>query len=184
MGRISEFILSPQVPLKQQDEKSLLEQLKLELKKDELNQKSITASQGRYMKCARGRCPQSANHLLIRIKRLTERHEENQLNVKTHDQKLNRIFVEKGRKKRMKILKAEVAEMKLQLNVASGKLHLTEIEDNYKKIAEHLSAQSEMEEQIKKADMEIAHLKSQFKRFDVKSVELSKETEAEGNKLN
>jgi hypothetical protein len=99
--------------------------------------------------------------------------------ARKHDKQLSRLFIEKGREKRIEILRAAVAELNLKLRVAGNRLHVTEIEENYRRIAEHLLAQSEMKEEIKRAKMEIGHIKSQIERLNSRSLELDRETESE-----
>ncbi|XP_070507559.1 coiled-coil domain-containing protein 63-like [Chironomus tepperi] len=107
------------------------------------------------------------------------RRKVNYLNTKIQDEKLSRIFINTGRKKRIEILRAEVYDLDLRLKVASGKLHMKETEDNYREIERNLRLQEEMDEKIKKTKIEIGHIKTQMDRLERKSVELDRETEAE-----
>jgi len=160
--------------------KFLEHQRKLKLQ-DAKNQKNLSSVQRNYVKCTKGKCPAMMSENEKRLHRLYLKNRKvNFLSKKKHDKKLSRIFVEIGRKKRIEILQAEVNDLDLRLKVASGKLHMKETEDNYRKIERNLRLQEEMEAQIKKAKIEIGHIESQMDRLDRKSVELDRETEAEG----
>ncbi|KAG5671225.1 hypothetical protein PVAND_001434 [Polypedilum vanderplanki] len=163
------------------NKKITIDPVKLQQQKDALNQKLLTDAQRDYLKCARGKCPIIVSERMKRMKKLfgSKKQKKNFLDIKSHDRQLSRLFQEKGRKKRIEILSAVVSELNLKLQVANSKLHVNEIEENYRKIEEHLRIQNEMEEAIKKTKMEIGHIKSQIERLDRKNRELDKETESE-----
>lgn len=182
MGRFSELLAAPvnaDMKLKP-DAKAFHDQLL----KDEAKQKAISDSQRRYMKCSHGKCVPILSEHAKRMRRYHLRNRKiNYVNRKRHVKKLNKIFAEIGREKRIEILEKEVRELDLKLKAAKGKLYLKENKENFKKIEENLEIQKELVLEIEKAKMEIAHIKSQFERLDKKTEELKKQTESE-SKLN
>jgi hypothetical protein len=162
--------------------KNEVDVLKKQLQQDELNQKHFNTAQRHYIKCTRGKCPVIISERMKRMRRLygKRKNKKNFISSRKHDKQLSRLFIEKGREKRLEILRAEVAELNLKLRVAGNRWHVTEIDENYRKIAEHLRAQSKMKDEIKRAKMEIVHIKSQIERLNSRSRELDRETESEG----
>jgi hypothetical protein len=180
MGRFTEMLAPINFETKAKPEpKFFIEQLL----KDEAKQNAISDSQRRYMKCSHGKCVPVLDEHAKRMRRYQLRNRKvNYMNKKKHIKKLNRIFAEKGREKRIKILEAEVHELDLKLRAANGKLYLKENEENFMKIEENLEVQREVALEIEKAKMEILHIKSQFERLDRKTEELKKQTESESKK--
>lgn len=178
MGRFSELLAAPKnVDIKTKPDTEIVKE---QLLKDEAKQKAISDSQRRYMKCSHGKCVPVLSEHAKRMRRYQLRNRKvNFTNKKKHIKKLNRIFAEKGREKRIKILEDEVHELDLKLMAAKGKLYLKENEENFMKIEENLEIQKEVIVEIEKAKMEIAHIKSQFERLDRKTEELKKQTESE-----
>lgn len=177
MGRFTELLAPISVEIKAKPDLKVVNE---QLLKDEAKQKAISESQRRYMKCSHGKCVPVLSELEKRMRRYQLRNRKvNYVNKKKHIKHLNRIFAEKGREKRIKILEAEVHELDLKLRAAKGKLYLKENEENFKKIEENLNIQKDVLVEIEKAKMEISHLKSQFERLDRKTEELKKQTESE-----
>lgn len=179
MGRFSEVLsaaVSTETTKPIRDLKSINEKIQKDLEK----QRMLSDCQRRYMKCSNGKCVPILNEQAKQMRRYMLRHRKiNVLSKKKHDDKLSRIFVEKGREKRIKALEKEVYELDLRLNAANGKLYLKENEENFRKIAENLETQKTLVVEIERAKMEISHLKSQFERLDKRAEDLKKETESE-----
>lgn len=178
MGRFSEVFAAPvSIDGKpKKDSKAINEQMQ----KDTVKQRMLSEWQRRYMKCSHGKCaPILTEQAKLKRRYMLRNRKINVLSKKRHDDKLSRIFVEKGRDKRIKALEKEVNELDLKLNAANGKLYLKENEENFKKIAEHLETQKTLMVEIEQAKMEILHLKSQFERVDKRAEELKRETESE-----
>jgi hypothetical protein len=148
-----------------------------QMKNDISNQNQISVNQQRYMKCSRGKCPQMSTEFTKKW----QKRKKSLITSRVLDKRLESLFVRKGRDKRIRALKADLKELNLKLKVANGKCHRVETERNFRDIEKHLRVQKEMDEKIRKAKMEISHIKSQFQRLDKKTVELSHETEAECN---
>lgn len=147
---------------------------------DEIKQRLISEGQRRYMKCSNGKCIANLTEedkLMRRIKLRSKK--RNFICRNKGEGKFKRIFIERGRVKRIESLEKEVHELDLRLNAARGKLYLKENEENFKKISENLEVQKNLAVEIEKAKMEISHLKSQFERLDKKMEDLKKETESE-----
>lgn len=177
MGRFTELLAPINVDIKTKPDTKIVNE---QLLKDEAKQKGISDSQRRYMKCSHGKCVPVLSDHAKRMRRYQLRNRKvNYVNKKKHIKKLNRIFAEKGREKRIKILEEEVHELDLKLRAANGKLYLKENEENFKKIEENLEIQKNVIVEIEKAKMEISHIKSQFERLDRKTEELKKQTESE-----
>ncbi len=182
MSRLTELVSEP-INLESNlkiDPKLINEQLL----RDEVKQNAISDSQRRYMKCSHGKCVPVLSEQGKRLRRHQLKNKKvNYVNKKRHIKKLNRIFTERGREKRIKILEDEVYELDLKLKTASGKLYWKENEENFKKIQENLEIQKEIAVEIEKAKMEIGHIKSQFERIDKKMEELKSQTESESERI-
>lgn len=156
------------------------DKLKNELKRLKEIQDKISDSQRRYMKCSNEKCIKQLSELERKLQKEMMRNTKPDFVSKSvHDKKLQKIFVDIGRKKRIEILEKDIAELDLKIAAAKGRLYLKEEEDNFKKIAENLDTQTELAKEIEKTKVEISHIKSQFKRLERKKEELKKETESE-----
>lgn len=147
---------------------------------DAMNMKELNRANRFYRKCLAGKCPPVVDR---RVKVLTRRKPKKFTTKKVQDKKLSQIWVESGRDRRCKIMENELSELSKKITVATGKTHLQEHENNFKAIKRTIKEIEEMEIQINKAKTEITHIKSQIERVAQKKVELSRETESEGEKL-
>src|SRR5690349_19040032 len=100
---------------------------------DESNMTKLNNSNRVYRKCFSGKCPPVVNDTLTKKKQNRKR--QNFLSKQLQDEKLSAIWVDKGRARRLKVLEAELKELKTKIAVASGKMHHTEQENNFKKIS-------------------------------------------------
>lgn len=150
---------------------------------DEINMKDLNDANRLYRKCVSGKCPPPLDRrskVTRKIVQPSKKKPKKFVSSKLHDKSLAKVWVEKGRDHRWKILENELKELDIKITVATGKHHLTDHEKNFKAITEVIQDMETMDEQIKKAKLEIGHIKSQFSRLHQKEIELSYETESEG----
>jgi predicted nucleic acid-binding Zn-ribbon protein len=149
---------------------------------DENYMKDLSEANRFYCKCVAGKCPPPFDRKQKFAKKPPQpvKKPKNFVSSKLQDKKLAKIWVEKGRARRIKLLENELNKVRLQIAVATAKTHIEEQEKNFKGIAHLIEKMDEMDERINKAKSEIAHLKSQIVRVDQKKQELSRETESEG----
>lgn len=165
------------------DERFYNEQKNLKLQ-DIINERKLNNIQRAYVKCSFGRCPKPVReHQKSYLGMPRKKCKVNFTSIRKQDRKLSKLFISKGRIKRIEILQEEVDEIDIKLKVASGKLHTMEINDNFRLIADNLRQQEQMIEEIRVAKLEVGHIKSQLERLDRKSFELDQETEAESEEL-
>lgn len=165
-------------PSKESRVSSLLNQWEI----DEINVKNLNKTSRFLQKCMVGKCPSPLKRGVKVVKLLAPRKPKQFVSSEHQDVSLAKIWVEKGRARRIKLLEDELREVRLQIAVASARTHVDEQEKNFKGIAHLITSMEEMDEQIAKAKSQIAHLKSQIVRVDQKKQDLSRETESEGEK--
>lgn len=158
----------------------LLEQSEI----DEINMRDLSAANRLFRKCISGKCPplveKVKNINMPREKPRTRTKKPNFTSNKLQDKRLIKIWVTTGRGHRYKALENDLRELNIKIKVATSQIHLRDHETNFKAIKRTISKIETMDEQIKKAELEVSHLKSQFGRLSQKKDELSLETESEG----
>lgn len=147
---------------------------------DAMNMKELNRANRFYRKCLDGKCPPVVER---RAKVVVRKKPKKLITKKVQDKKLSQIWVESGRDHRCRIMEDELRELDKKIKVATGKTHRTEHENNFKAIERTIKEIEEMDTQINKAKSEITHIKSQIDRVAQKKVELSRETESEGEEL-
>lgn len=147
---------------------------------DEANMKDLNKANRFYRKCFAGKCPPPQDRHVKTRKPIYQTKPKNFVSKKLQDKKLSQIWIESGRTRRIRIMEAELIELDTKIAVASGRTHMKDRENNFKAITRHIKEMEEMDVEIKKAKLEIGHLKSQFVRLQQKKDELSRETESEG----
>lgn len=153
---------------------------------DETNMKDLSTANRLYRKCVSGKCPQPIDRRSKQTQKVAEARRKKPkklVSSKRQDMFLSKLWVEKGRDHRWKVLEHELKELDTKITVATAKHYLTDHEKNFKGITETIKDMESMDEQIKKAKLEISHIKSQFSRLQQKKDELSKETESEGKRV-
>lgn len=152
---------------------------------DEINMKDLSAANRLFRKCASGKCPPLLEKVkkidMVQVKPKKKKKKQNFTSSKFHDKKLSQIWITTGRDHRYKVLEGDLRELDIKIKVATGRTHLKDHEKNFKAITLTITEIESIDEQTKKAELEITHLKSQFPRLTKKRDELSLETESEGD---
>lgn len=146
---------------------------------DEIQMKKLNSANRMYRKCTSGKCPTNDSNDSIDDWSETKTQEEDRVDPKVEEE-LKKIWSQKGRSHRLRDLQLEIAELETQLEIASSKQYIESREKDFTLIRERIEGIKRKEEEIGKTKMEISHLKSQLVRLDQKQVELSQQTESEG----
>lgn len=151
---------------------------------DEINMKDLSAASRLFRKCVSGKFPpavEKLNKIDIVQAKLKKKIRHNFTSKKLHDKKLSEIWVTTGRNYRYENLKNDLEELNIKIKVATGRTHVKDHENNFKAIKRTIRDIELIDQQIKRAELEVTHLKSQFPRLTRKKDELSLETESEGD---
>ena len=144
---------------------------------DVMNMQELNQANRLYRKCFAGKCPPVFDR---RPKILIRKKPKKLLSKKIQDQRLAFIWTEIGRAHRFKFMETEISELDKKIKVATGKTHQTSHENNFKGIGKAITEIEDFDSKTNKAKIEIAHIKSQIDRVAQRKVELSHETESEG----
>lgn len=145
---------------------------------DVMNMKELNQANRLYRKCLTGKCPPVLDKRVVKV--VVKRKPKKFLSKKIQDERLAFIWTEIGRAHRFKFMETEISELEKRIKVAAGKTHRMVHESNFKSIERAIKDIEDYELKTNKAKMEIAHIKSQIDRVAQKKVELSHETESEG----
>jgi hypothetical protein len=144
---------------------------------DVMNMKELNQANRLYRKCLAGKCPPVVDkHVRVLVKPKVKKF----VSKRIQDEKLALIWKEIGRKHRLKFLEAEINELDKKIKIAAGKTHRVANENNFRVIKLAIQDIEDYELKTKKAKMEINHIESQIERVAQRKVELSHQTESEG----
>lgn len=159
-------------------ESRVLDQLQI----DEIRMKNINGANRLYRMCVSRKCPPIDRRPKQQTWKVVQA-QRKFVSSKRHDKSLTKVWVEKGRDHRWKILENELKELDTNISVATAKHHLTDHEKNFKAVTATIKEMESMDDQIKNVKLEISHLKSQFARVQQKKDELCQKTESEGRSM-
>lgn len=151
---------------------------------DDINQAEINEAQRNYRKCVSGKCPvmKEKNKFGKKPEMLKNpKKKKNFTSQRRIDKSLALDWKDKGRDHRFKILKDELEELNIKLNVVRGFPHVHDHESDFESIEKHIKFQEALKVDIQKIQTEIVHLKTQFSRLTKKENDLAKETESESS---